>query len=328
MITTSTNQHLSIRNPLLVAFRADVVRGLRGPVKTLPCKYFYDAAGSELFEQITELEEYYPTRTELAIMREHAPAMAAHLGQRCLLIEYGSGSSLKTRLLLDHLVHPAGYIPIDVSGEHLQRSAQALAGDYPGIDIRPLCADFTRPLRLPELSKPEARRVVYFPGSTIGNFTHQEALLLLRKTALLCGGGGAVLLGADMRKDPRVIERAYNDHHGVTARFNSNLLVRINRELGADFNVEQFSHRAFYDSAVGRIEMHLISRRAQSVHIDGETFFFQPGESIRTEYSHKYSLRGLCQLAEASGLESRRVWMDKRHYFSVNYLAVKAQVAC
>ena len=153
-------------------------------------------------------------------------------------------------------------------------------------------------------------------------------LMAVSIVGLLCGAGGAVLLGADMRKDPQVIERAYNDQRGVTARFNSNLLVRINRELGADFNVEQFSHHAFYDSAAGRIEMHLISRRAQSVHIDGEAFFFQPGESIRTEYSHKYSPRSICQLAEASGLESRRVWIDERHYFSVNYLAVKAQVAC
>ena len=323
MITTSTAQHLDYRNPLVAQFRADVVRGLRGPVKTLPCKYFYDAAGSELFEQITELEEYYPTRTELAIMRQHAAAMAAQLGERCLLIEYGSGSSLKTRLLLDHLVDPAGYVPIDVSGEHLQRSAQALVADYPAIDIRPLCADFTRPLRLPATPKPAARRVVYFPGSTIGNFTHQEAVLLLRKTALLCDAGGGLLLGADLRKDARVIERAYNDSLGVTAQFNSNLLVRMNRELGADFELDRFSHCAFYDSAAGRIEMHLVSRREQRVQIDGESFFFQAGESIRTEYSHKYSPCNLRELGDASGLEFRQIWLDHRHYFSVSYLTVK-----
>ena len=212
-------------------FHTDVLRGLRAPAKELPCKYFYDETGSALFEQITALEEYYPARTELAIMREHAPAMARLLGRRCLLIEYGSGSSTKTRLLLDQLRDPAGYVPIDVSSEYLQRSAQALAREYPQLDIRPLCHDFTAALELPLPAERVERRVVYFPGSTIGNYTPHEALALLRRTADLCGRGG-MLLGADLQKDTQVLEAAYNDRHGVTAAFNRNILVRINRELG------------------------------------------------------------------------------------------------
>jgi L-histidine N-alpha-methyltransferase len=321
MITTKAC--LDIRNPQLARFRADVLRGLRAAVKTLPCKYFYDEAGSELFEQITELEEYYPTRTELAIMHEHAAEMAELLGKGCLLIEYGSGSSTKTRLLLDHLTEAAAYVPIDVSGQHLHRAVQGLAADYPGVEMLPVCGDFTRPLRLPAASAPPSRRVVYFPGSTIGNFLQDEAVALLRTTALLCGAGGGLLLGADLRKDRLVIEAAYNDQRGVTARFNRNLLVRINRELGADFDVEQFAHRAFYHAAASRIEMHLVSRCDQCVHVGGETFFFRRGESICTEYSHKYSLASLRLLAETSGWELRRTWLDHRHYFSVNYLTVK-----
>ena len=255
-------------------FRADVVRGLSAPKKELPCKYFYDEVGSALFEQITELDEYYPTSTELAIMERHAAEMAGLLGPRCLLIEYGSGSSVKTRRLLDHLRDPAGYVPIDVSADYLHSSAQALGEEYPDLEVQPLCADFTRPLGLPMCRKRAARRVVYFPGSTLGNFTPEAALALLRRTAGLCGRGGGLLLGIDMRKDPRVIEAAYNDRRGVTAAFNRNILARINRELGADFDVEQFAHRAFYNVAQGRIEMHLVSRRDQVVRVGGVPFVF------------------------------------------------------
>ena len=297
-----------------------MLRGLRAPKKELPCKYFYDEVGSALFEQITELEEYYPTRTELGIMERHAAEMAGLLGPRCLLIEYGSGSSVKTRRLLDQLRDPAGYVPIDVSGEHLRRSARALGEEYPDIEVLPLCADFTRPLGLPACRKPAARRVVYFPGSTLGNFTPEAALALLRQTAGLCGRGGGLLLGIDLRKDPRVIEAAYNDRRGVTAAFNRNILVRINRELGADFDIEQFAHRAFYNAAQGRIEMHLVSRRDQVVRVGGMPFFFAAGESIHTENSYKYSLPALTDLAEAGGFAVERVWTDERQYFSVAYL--------
>jgi dimethylhistidine N-methyltransferase len=303
-------------------FRADVLRRLSAPAKELPCKYFYDEAGSELFERITELEEYYLTRTELAIMERHASEMAGLLGERCLLVEYGSGSSTKTRLLLDRLRDPAGYVPTDVSAGHLARSAEAIAGEYPQLEVLPLCADFTHPLELPAPRKHPARRVVYFPGSTIGNFTPDETVALLRQTAALCGPGGGLLLGADLRKDRRVLEAAYNDRLGVTAAFNLNLLVRINRELGADFVVEQFAHHAFYSAAEGRIEMHLISQREQRAHVGGATFVFAAGESIRTEYSYKYRLRDLHDFAEAAGFAVERFWTDEREYFSVHYLTV------
>jgi L-histidine Nalpha-methyltransferase len=303
-------------------FRADVLRGLGAPAKELPCKYFYDEAGSTLFEQITGLEEYYPTRTELAIMNRHVKEMAGLLGPRCLLVEYGSGSSTKTRLLLDCLSDPVGYVPIDVSGEHLRRSAQMIAAEYSHVEVLPLCADFTRPLELPIPRKQPARRVVYFPGSTIGNFDPDDALALLRRTVVLCGRGGGLLLGADLRKDRRVLEAAYNDRSGVTAAFNRNILVRINRELGADFAVDQFMHRANYNAAEGRIEVQLVSNRDQSVHIGEAEFAFAAGESIHTEYSYKYRLRDLDDLAAAAGFEVERFWTDKREYFSVHYLTV------
>jgi dimethylhistidine N-methyltransferase len=313
---------IGVRTRATACFHADVLRSLSAPHKRLPCKYFYDAAGSELFERITELEEYYPTRTELAIMARHAPEMAALLGRRCLLIEYGSGGSTKTRLLLDHLRAPAAYVPIDISGEHLRRAARALAADYPHVPVLPLCADFTRPFRLPGRWA-GVRRVVYFPGSTIGNFTPRRAVALMRRTARRCGPGGALLLGADLRKDPRVIEAAYNDHQGVTAAFNRNLLARINRELGADFVPEQFAHRAIYDAGRGRVEMHLVSRRDQWVRVGDATFFFAAGEPVHTENSYKYSLRELCDLAEASGFEPEHVWTDDALYFSVYYFTVR-----
>jgi dimethylhistidine N-methyltransferase len=315
-------EHTEACAPSLGQFRADVLRGLRSSTKELPCKYFYDEAGSKLFEQITELEEYYPTRTERAIMERHAPEMAGLLGSRCLLIEYGSGSSTKTRLLLDHLQRPAGYVPIDVSAKHLLHSARALAADYPHLEVIPLCADFTRPLTLPAPRNPVARRVVYFPGSTIGNLTPDEAIALFRQTASLCGPGGGLLLGADLQKNPRVIEAAYNDTQGVTAAFNRNILVRINRDLGADFDIEQFSHLASYDAVKGRIEMHLVSCRAQTVQVGGVPFSFATGESIHTENSYKYTVRGLTDLAVAGGFAVERVWTDERQYFSVSYFTV------
>jgi dimethylhistidine N-methyltransferase len=315
-------EHMDACAPSLGQFRADVLRGLSSPAKELPCKYFYDEAGSRLFEQITELEEYYPTRTERGIMERHASEMAGLLGSRCLLIEYGSGSSTKTRLLLDHLQCPAGYVPIDVSAKHLLYAARALAADYPHLEVIPLSADFTRPLTLPAPRNPVARRVVYFPGSTIGNLTPEEAIALFRRTASLCGLGGGLLLGADLQKDLRVIEAAYNDRQGVTAAFNRNILVRINRELGADFDIEQFSHLAFYDAVKGRIEVHLVSRRDQTVRVRGVPFSFAADESIHTENSYKYTVPGLTELAGAGGFAVERVWTDERQYFSVCYFTV------
>ncbi len=325
MSTTTKRSFLSDVGGFRAPFRAEVLRGLSAPEKELPCKYFYDETGSDLFERITQLDEYYLARTERAILERSAKEMAALLGPRCLLIEYGSGSSAKTRLLLDHLHDPAGYVPIDLSGEHLHRSARVLAEDYPGLEVLPLCADFTRPLALPVSKKPVSRLVVYFPGSTIGNFTPQEAIALLRQTADLCCnrsdlGPGGLLLGADLVKDPQVIEAAYNDRQGVTDAFNANILVRINRELDSDFVVGRFAHHAFYNAAERRVEMHLVSRCAHQVRVGDAEFLFAAGESIRTEYSYKYSLGDLHALAEAAGFTTRHVWMDERCYFSVSYL--------
>ena len=314
-----------IFNPRTSQFRADVLRGLRAAKKELPCKYFYDEVGSDLFEQITALDEYYPTRTEMGIMKQHAEDMARLLGPRCLLIEYGSGSSIKTRLLLDCLSDPVGYVPIDVSDEHLRRSARVLRAEYPRIEVLPMCVDFTRSFELPVFHNPSARRVVYFPGSTLGNFTPQEAIALLQKTAQLCGRGGGLLLGVDLRKDTHLIEAAYNDRRGVTAAFNRNILVRINRELGANFDIEQFAHRAFYNAVEGRIEMHLVSRCDQIVWVGGVSFFFAAGESIHTENSYKYSLHALARLAEAGGFDVEQVWTDQCQYFSVSYLTVRRE---
>ena len=304
-------------------FRADVLHGLSAGEKELSCKYFYDEAGSELFEQICQLPEYYPTRIELGILEQHAQAMADRLGCGCLLVEYGSGSSRKTRLLLDHLAAPAGYVPVDIARTQLNSSASALAVRYPTLEIRPLCADFTRQMQLPVVQMPVQRRVVYFPGSTIGNLHPGQAIELLRRTAHLCGRGGGLLLGVDLKKEPQVLTQAYNDASGVTAAFNLNMLLRINRELGAGFRPERFWHHAFYNPAESRIEMHLVSCEDQLVPIGGVSFFFAEGEPIRTEHSYKYNLRDLRSLASSSGFSVNQVWTDDRNYFSVQYWTVR-----
>jgi dimethylhistidine N-methyltransferase len=297
--------------------RADVIAGLSRPRKRLPSKYFYDAAGSRLFDLITELPEYYPTRTELGILREHAAGMATRCGPRCLLIELGAGSLTKVRLLLDRLDRPAGYVPVDVSGEHLGAAAVALAGEYPGLDVFPVVADFTDGFELPDV--PATRRVVYFPGSTIGNFDLPQADALLRRVAWLVGADGGLLLGVDLRKDVAVLERAYDDEAGVTAAFNRNLLLRINRELGADFDPGSFRHHAFYNVARSRIEMHLVSEVDQRVRIGPMTFRFRAGESVHTENSYKYDVGELAERATRCGLRLDETWTDARNYFAVLY---------
>lgn len=305
-------------------FRADVLRGLSTPNKRLACKYLYDAAGSKLFEQICDLPEYYLTRTELGIMHRHADEMAAMIGERCLLIEYGSGSSTKTRILLDRLESPAAYVPVDIAREQLLEAAAALADDYPALAVRPVCADFTLPFTLPELEQKPRRRAVYFPGSTIGNFTPAEAGALLSQTAKVCGPGGALLLGADLKKDRQVLEAAYNDRAGVTAAFNLNLLQRINRELDAAFAIDGFSHQALFNERESRIEMHLVSRRRQRVPVAGREITFSEGESICTEYSYKHSLTALREIAERASFTVEKTWLDRQGYFSVIYLTVRS----
>lgn len=299
-------------------FLTDVLAGLSRPHKGLPCKYFYDAAGSRLFDRITELEEYYPTRTELAIVRAHAAAMADRCGSHTLLIELGAGSLVKVRLLLDELDRPAGYVPVDVSGEYLRAAAKELGNGYPGLGIYPVVSDFAGPFEVPHVAA--ARRVVYFPGSTIGNFDPVEADALLRNIARLAGPGGSLLLGVDLRKDPAVLERAYNDTRGVTAAFNRNLLVRINRELGADFDPARFRHLAYYNIERSRIEMHLVSAMTQEVQVGDQVFVFRAGESIHTENSYKYDLAELDRRAAACGMRVDATWTDKDRYFSVLYL--------
>jgi dimethylhistidine N-methyltransferase len=304
-------------------FLRDVLAGLGAPSKTLPCKYFYDEHGSRLFDRICELDEYYLTRCELAILRQHGPAMAGRLGEGCALIEYGSGSSLKTQLLLDRLPGAVAYVPVDISGEHLLRSARRLARRYPALEVAPVCADFTAPFALPALRRPARRRVVYFSGSTIGNFGPPEATTLLASIARVCGPGGGLLIGVDLDKDPRILEPAYNDARGVTAEFNLNLLTRINRELGADFTLDAFRHHAFYDTHQRRIEMQLVSLRPQTVRVAGTEVRFAEGESIRTEYSYKYTLDDFRRLAGAAGLEVEQVWTDEQGLYSVQYLGVR-----
>lgn len=307
-------------------FLADALYGLRQRRKTLPCKYFYDAEGSKLFDQICVLPEYYPTRTELAILRAHAAEMAQGLGPETLLVEYGSGSSVKTRLLLDRLARPAAYVPVDISREHLLETALALRLDYPGLEILPVCADFTAAVALPKPRRPAARRAVYFPGSTIGNFSEAGAIALMAGVARQVGPGGAFLVGVDLAKDPRVLERAYDDAAGVTAAFNLNLLARMNRELDADFDLRRFRHRAVWAPGPSRIEMHLVSTVEQVVRVDGAEIRFERGESICTEHSHKYTLPGFARLARRAGLAVRRVWTDPGERFSVQYLEAPARL--
>jgi dimethylhistidine N-methyltransferase len=324
MISTLSYQ-AAVYHPALSAneFRVDVLKGLAGPEKTLPCKYFYDETGSRLFDRICELPEYYLTRAELAILRRSVEEMAELLGPHCLLIEYGSGSGLKTRMLLDQMIAPTAYVPVDLAGEQLQELALELSRDRPDIEVYPICADFTRALAIPACGTETQRKAVYFPGSTIGNFGPDDAIQLLLRTAELCGRGGGMLLGVDLKKDPRMLDAAYNDSQGVTADFNLNLLRRINRELTADFWIEDFWHHAFYDPSQGRIEMHLVSRRDQRVKVAGHTFYFAEGESIRTECSYKYSLRDMQDLAAAAGFMVERIWLDEQKLFSVMYLTVQ-----
>ncbi|MGN6507418.1 MAG: L-histidine N(alpha)-methyltransferase [Tepidisphaeraceae bacterium] len=305
--------------------RADVLEGLGRPLKTLPCKLFYDERGSQLFDEICELPEYYPTRTELGLMREHGPAMAAAIGSRALLVEYGSGSSLKTRVLLDHLHDPAGYVPIDISGAHLMQSARSLQRSYPSLTIRPVCADYTRPFSLPSFEEETPQRVVaYFPGSTIGNFDPQQALEFLVGIRETCGPSSGLLIGVDLKKDPAILHAAYNDAAGVTAAFNLNVLRRVNREIGANFDISGFAHYAFYNPRAGRVEMHLISRRAQRVDLgDGASARFAAGEAIHTENSHKFSVDDFRSLAARAGYRAERLWLDRNAWFSVHYLVAE-----
>lgn len=302
------------------ALTSDVLEGLKKEPKELSPVWFYDELGSFLFDSICQLPEYYITRTELAIMDAHAGEMAQHIGPDAALIEFGSGTSQKTRQLLDHLESPVAYVPVDISREHLFAAAGALAKDYPNLHIVPVCADFTQPFELPHFIQTAQRRVVYFPGSTLGNFDRSQARALLASMRKLIGSNGAVLIGIDLRKDPRILERAYDDAAGVTAEFNINALRHVNRELGADFDLDAFDHLAVWVENESRIEMHLVSKCDQVVHLGGQQVRIERGEHLRTEYCHKYSLDDFNELAAMAGLAVKRVWTDPNRQFSVQLL--------
>lgn len=300
----------------------DVVAGLTVPQKRIAPKYFYDEAGSQLFDEICELPEYYLTRTERSIMERNLDEMAALIGPGAAVIEFGSGSSRKIRQLLDNLDGPVAYVPVDISEAYLTDMATALARDYPDLQILPVFADFTRPFDLPSYTVSPSRNLVFFPGSTIGNFERAQAQSLLEVMRHEAGPGGGLLIGVDLKKDPAIVRAAYNDSAGVTAAFNLNVLRRLNAELDADFDLDGFGHEAVYDALEGRIEMRLTSLRKQRVSIAGHGVDFLADEHIVTEYSHKYSQDEFAQLATAAGLEPVRAWRDERALFSVQYLTV------
>ncbi|MBP1475589.1 L-histidine N(alpha)-methyltransferase [Frateuria sp. MAH-13] len=315
------------RTPSAGGLLETVRRGLRAQPKRLPSWLFYDAQGSALFERICGQPEYYLTRCEVALMREHAASIADTLGVDVRLVEYGSGSATKTRLLLEHMAAPVSYVPVEISPEPLQQSVRRLGEHFPHLPVQPLCADFTRPLRLPIPPRAPRRTVLYFPGSTIGNFDTREAIALLRKMRAEMGDNGGILIGADLKKDTALIEAAYNDAAGITAAFTLNMLARLNRELGSDFDLAAFSHRAHYNALAGRIETSLVSQREQKVHVGRSQIAFGKDEAIRVEVSCKYSLEDFAALAGKAGLEVLRVWLDPERMFSVQYLVRAGSVA-
>ncbi|ABE62458.1 conserved hypothetical protein [Nitrobacter hamburgensis X14] len=300
------------------AFASDAIAGLTRQPKQLSPKYFYDAAGSELFEQITRLPEYYPTRAELGILRAHAAEIAAILPQHAALVEFGAGAATKARLLLGASEF-AAYVPVDISGDFLNAQARGLRKDFPHLQIYPVTADFTTPFVLPDRIR-TMPKVGFFPGSTLGNFEPHEACRFLRGARDILGEGAYMLIGVDLEKDERMLYDAYNDAAGVTARFNLNMLVRINRELGGNFDLSAFTHRAIYNRERHRIEMHLISKRPQTVRLQGRSISFRSGESIHTESSYKYSLDRFSALAKGSGWTPTASWTDPDAMFSVHAL--------
>ena len=314
------NVHFHDLHPPLADLKEEVLNGLAHQPKTIPPKFFYDQHGSQLFDKITELPEYYPARTEISLLKEHGLEMASRLGEKCLLLELGSGSSQKIRLLLD-VLQPAAYMPMDISKEHLLQASQTLATDYPDLEIHATCVDYSDTFHLP-YSPDDIPKAAFFPGSSIGNFEPSKAQDLLQRVAQLLGINGTLLVGVDLKKDPARLNAAYNDAQGVTAAFNLNLLTRINRELEANFEVAQFKHHAFYNQEQGRIEMHLVSNHSQEVQVDEQIFAFAQGESIHTESSYKYTVEQFHSLAHHAGFQAEQVWIDASNLFSVHCLRV------
>lgn len=309
-------------HPRPADFFAEVIDGLQLRPKMIPPKFFYDERGSQLFEQITTLPEYYPTRTEHVILQDNAEEIARIVGRNCLLVEPGSGNCEKVRLLLDAL-RPQVYVPMDISRDHLRKAAQNLSADYPWLDVHAACVDFTQPLDL-SFCPVDAQRIAFFPGSSIGNFEPQDAVSFMHQVAESVGPGGGMLIGVDLKKDKAVLDAAYNDAAGITAQFNLNLLERINHELDANFDLDSFAHHAFYNEQAGRIEMHLISQAQQTISIDGQEIPFTKGESIHTENSYKYTIEEFQRLASLGGFIPVYVWTDVNSLFSVHYFEVPA----
>ena len=305
--------------PVRSVFAHDLLAGLRQRQKNLSPKYFYDERGSALFDLICDLDEYYPTRTETALLQRHADDIASKVGPHADIVEFGAGSLAKIRLLLPALQAPRRFLPLDISADYLQRQAALLRADFPGLIVQPLAGDFSGPMALPLLAEGAVRRVGFFPGSSLGNFNPAEALAFLRQCATLLAGGG-LLIGIDLVKSPERLHRAYNDAAGVTAAFNKNLLLRANHELDADFDLDAFDHYAYYQPGLQRIEMHLLSRKAQRVSICGEAVDFAQGESIHTENSYKFTVPGFQALALQAGLLPAAVWCDEEALFSLHWL--------
>jgi dimethylhistidine N-methyltransferase len=331
-MATAPNESLAmIVNPLTSAppvtgvpsassdFLVDVIAGLSSEPRTLPCKYFYDERGAALFQEICELPEYYVTRTEIDILDRYRTEIASQLGPNIELIGLGTGAGTKTRILIEALEKPAVYIPVDISEKQLHESTALFRETFPDLEILPVRADYLQPVALPSSRHKATRNVVYFPGSTIGNFEPDEAAMFLGRIAKVCCQNGGLLIGVDLQKDRDILERAYNDTKGVTAQFNLNLLTRANRELGADFDLVRWRHRAIYNSSAGRIEMHLVSEIDQTVHVADYEFRFRSGEQIITEFSYKYTPEGFTALARGAGFEFARMWTDDARLFGVFY---------
>ena len=313
------------QNPIRPNVIEEIKLGLRETPKRISPKYFYDARGSALFEQITQLPEYYLTRTEISILDENKEELSEIIGKSCCLIEYGSGSSRKVRLLID-AIDPRFYVPVDISKEHLHESAQAIHNDFDSLRVYPTCADYTTPVELPEVID-GAPRCGFFPGSSIGNFEREDALRFLTNLRRDIGPGGHCIIGFDSRKPKSILEPAYNDKKGVTASFNLNLLTHLNRTIGTDFDPSKFRHHSFYDETLGRVEMHLVSESTQKVTLEGETFHFSSNESIHTENSYKYSLTEVKQLAQQSGMSFVTHWEDRQAWFYVVLLRAPETIA-
>ena len=317
MVAAVARKRLPQQSSNVSSFETDVLQGLRATPKQVPAKYFYDAAGSLLFERITDLPEYYPTRCEMKTLREHAADIAKLIPEGAALVEFGSGSSKKARILLRAAPRLAAYVPVDICGEMIEQEAIELRADFPQLTVLPVTADICNPFELPDEAKAAPERIGFFPGSTIGNFEPHEASAFLRNAANILGAGAKLIIGVDLIKPVEVLNAAYNDAAGITAKFNLNLLTRINRELGGTFRLNTFEHHAFYNRERYRIEMHLASLKRQKVKVAGETIEFRAGETIHTENSYKYSVESLAALARGVGWLPAGSWSDARKYFSI-----------